>query len=63
MMAVIRCPICESSFNPDESPAMPFCSVRCKQADLQRWLTEGYGLPLDPEEEDQPEPNGDTAPS
>jgi len=63
MMTAIRCPICECSFNPAESPALPFCSVRCKRLDLHRWLGESYGLPLDPEEEDQPERNGDASAS
>lgn len=30
---------------------MPFCSSRCRQIDLGRWLDEGYGLPIEPENE------------
>lgn len=34
---------------------MPFCSERCRQIDLGRWLGEEYGLPLEPERGDQTE--------
>jgi endogenous inhibitor of DNA gyrase (YacG/DUF329 family) len=26
---------------------MPFCSSRCKQIDLGRWLGERYGMPFE----------------
>jgi endogenous inhibitor of DNA gyrase (YacG/DUF329 family) len=26
----------------------PFCSERCAQVDLGRWLTEAYAIPADP---------------
>ena len=29
---------------------MPFCSVRCKQIDLGRWLDEEIGIPIEPED-------------
>ena len=34
----------------------PFCSARCKQIDLNRWLTESYRVPAGPvdDEEDGP---------
>ena len=31
---------------------MPFCSDRCKQVDLNRWLSERYGLPYEREHEE-----------
>jgi endogenous inhibitor of DNA gyrase (YacG/DUF329 family) len=38
---------------------MPFCSSRCRQIDLRRWLGEEYGLPIerqeDSEEQDSPD--------
>jgi endogenous inhibitor of DNA gyrase (YacG/DUF329 family) len=40
---------------------MPFCSPRCRQVDLRRWLGEEYGMPverddeLDGESGDEPE--------
>lgn len=53
-MAQMRCSICGVEFDSEQSPAMPFCSARCKQVDQNRWLNEEYGLPWEPEEE-QPE--------
>ena len=49
---MIRCPICEKQFDPATSPAMPFCSERCRQIDLGRWLREVYSVPVerDPDE-------------
>jgi uncharacterized protein len=37
-------------FESTESPAMPFCSARCRQIDLGRWLDESYGLPYESEQ-------------
>jgi tRNA threonylcarbamoyladenosine biosynthesis protein TsaE len=46
------CPICgaEVSTNAETSP---FCSARCRMADLNRWFTGAYSItrPLEPEEE------------
>jgi len=50
-MSLVRCPICDIRFESDESPAMPFCSDRCRRIDLGRWLDEGYSLPIEPERE------------
>ncbi len=52
---MIRCPICEKQFDPAASPAMPFCSDRCRQIDLGRWLREVYSVPVerDPDEFDR----------
>lgn len=49
---MLRCPICEQPFDPAATPAMPFCSDRCRQIDLGRWLREVYAVPVerDPEE-------------
>ncbi len=47
----MRCSICGELFNPELSPAMPFCSDRCRAIDGSRWLNEEYGLPWDSEEE------------
>jgi endogenous inhibitor of DNA gyrase (YacG/DUF329 family) len=49
----VRCPICRKEFEPEHSPAMPFCSHRCKCVDLGRWLGERYGVPEESEEESQ----------
>ena len=50
-MAQMRCSICGIEFDSEKSLAMPFCSVRCKEIDRNRWLNEEYGLPWEPEEE------------
>lgn len=54
-MATIRCPICERYFETETSEAMPFCSKRCKQIDLGRWLGERYSVPVERSEEDEDE--------
>ncbi len=50
-MPPVRCSICGKLFQPQESSAVPFCSERCRLLDLGRWLDEGYGLAIEPEEE------------
>ena len=35
------CPICGK---PPVQPHTPFCSARCKQVDLHRWLGEVYRI-------------------
>lgn len=55
-MAPVRCPICDRPFEAEQSPAMPFCSDRCRLIDLEHWLDERYGLACEPEDEaEQPE--------
>jgi endogenous inhibitor of DNA gyrase (YacG/DUF329 family) len=56
-----RCPICGRSFDPQASTALPFCSERCRQIDLGRWLREVYSVPVTrpPEEEPLQEEPGD----
>jgi len=39
-----KCPICEKRGVPDYRP---FCSKRCANIDLGRWLKEGYRVPTD----------------
>ena len=48
---LLHCSICQREFLPEESPAMPFCSERCRLIDLGRWLDEDYGMSIDPEDE------------
>jgi endogenous inhibitor of DNA gyrase (YacG/DUF329 family) len=49
--AARRCPICGK---PAEPRYRPFCSVRCTQIDLGRWLKGAYRIPTEeaPEEGD-----------
>ena len=44
------CPICKK---PGVEAHKPFCSERCAQVDLGRWLTGSYALPAKPEDEDE----------
>ena len=37
-----RCPICTA---PTEAEFRPFCSRRCADVDLSRWLRGGYAIP------------------
>ena len=37
-----RCPICKE---PTALPFRPFCSARCRDVDLSRWLRGGYAIP------------------
>ena len=48
-MSLIRCPICDRKFESNLSPAMPFCSERCRDVDLGRWLDESYSVPVEPD--------------
>jgi len=56
-MSVLRCPVCNKPFEPEASEAMPFCSRRCQQIDLGRWLNEDYGVPLEPEDQQDSGPD------
>ena len=40
----LKCPICRRSV-AFGSPLMPFCSDRCKDADLGNWAEEKYCIP------------------
>jgi uncharacterized protein len=37
-----RCPICGKPREPEHTP---FCSTRCRDRDLVKWLADGYALP------------------
>ena len=38
----MACPICSK---PSQKPYAPFCSRRCADVDLSRWLKGGYAIP------------------
>ncbi|NNU81064.1 DNA gyrase inhibitor YacG [Halovulum dunhuangense] len=54
----MRCPICDK---PTERAFRPFCSKRCADIDLGRWMTESYRIPAEEEglSSDAPEPPAD----
>lgn len=41
-----KCPTCSRMFEPSEEtrPYRPFCSARCRGADLGKWLDGGYRI-------------------
>lgn len=49
------CPICE---RPTDAHYRPFCSKRCADVDLARWLSGTYAVP-----DDEDEDGGDATPS
>jgi len=51
MPAPIKCPICGRESDFFAKPTGPFCSVRCQQIDLGKWLGEDYRIsePLSPD--------------
>ncbi len=49
---VKKCPICGK---PATSGHQPFCSARCANIDLGRWLKDGYPIPTDEPPEDESE--------
>lgn len=63
-----RCPICDK---PAQSVHDPFCSKRCKDVDLNRWLSDSYFIPASTDDEDgksvqnpgEVEDGGDFSPS
>ena len=55
----VRCPTCGNSFDVESNSVMPFCSVHCQQIDLGRWFDERIGLPVEPDDEEWEEHDGD----
>ena len=50
---VIRCPGCGGdSVYATTNPYRPFCSARCRGADLGAWASEGYRVPAVPSTDD-----------
>jgi uncharacterized protein len=44
------CPICGK---PSVASAKPFCSDRCRDVDLNRWLSGSYAIPASQDESDE----------
>jgi endogenous inhibitor of DNA gyrase (YacG/DUF329 family) len=60
MERVIRCPACKKPVEPRAlNPAFPFCSPRCRQVDLGRWLGEEYRVPERPAEGEEHPPGSE----
>jgi endogenous inhibitor of DNA gyrase (YacG/DUF329 family) len=58
MTVQLTCPTCGAIVKPEKVQFMPFCSDRCKQIDLGRWLSERYSIPV----EREVDPDGDEWP-
>ena len=43
------CPICGK---PATEASRPFCSERCRDVDLNRWLSNSYAIPAAKDDED-----------
>jgi len=56
-MTAPRCPTCDVRLATGlESPVFPFCSQRCKSADLGNWLTGRYVIDAGAVEEESASP-------
>jgi endogenous inhibitor of DNA gyrase (YacG/DUF329 family) len=51
----MSCPICGKEA---EAKYRPFCSRRCADVDLGRWLKGSYAIPAEAAEEDEGLPSG-----
>jgi len=51
-----KCPICGK---PASAEHKPFCSRRCADIDLGRWLKEGYRIPANPITDDEADSLGE----
>jgi len=51
------CPICRA---PSTERYRPFCSRRCADIDLARWLGGRYAIPTDEPADDAPPPPGES---
>ncbi len=52
-VTVGRCSVCRRPVDPR---FRPFCSARCKQVDLGRWLDGHYAVPGEPTEGGEDDP-------
>jgi len=53
----IACPICKKVLDvPPDHPSRPFCSPRCKLADLGNWLDGAYRIPGPPTDQVEEDP-------
>ncbi len=50
----MTCPICRK---PADPAYRPFCSRRCADVDLARWLREDYAIPVPEGDPDTPDPD------
>ncbi len=46
-MEKVPCPFCKTLSSWKNNPTRPFCSERCKNADLGKWANEEYRVPVE----------------
>lgn len=56
-MKAANSPACPTCGKPETAKARPFCSDRCRDVDLNRWLTGAYAIPA--VEEPDPDEDGE----
>lgn len=53
---VQSCPTCgRPARQTPDNPDRPFCSQRCRELDLAKWLDEEYRIPVHPLTSDDPD--------
>ena len=55
-MSAAKCPICGKPAPPEHRP---FCSARCADVDLNRWLSGRYVVPASDDADSAAEPDED----
>ena len=55
MTAIVDCPVCgrKTEFSP-ANRWRPFCSERCRLIDLGQWASDGYVIPGDAPDPEEP---------
>jgi endogenous inhibitor of DNA gyrase (YacG/DUF329 family) len=53
VLSKVRCPTCRKLVDWQGNPVRPFCSERCRLADLGKWADESYRIPGPPLETEQ----------
>lgn len=48
----LKCPICSREASTADTP---FCSARCADIDLSRWLNGAYAIPVRPDDQSETE--------
>jgi hypothetical protein len=47
---MINCPLCKKETAWEDNPFRPFCSERCRTADLAKWASGEYAIPAEDQE-------------
>lgn len=50
------CPICRAALTEGARATAPFCSARCRQIDLGKWLNEDYRVAVDSDDGQDADP-------